>query len=116
LPNEDISLLKEQAKRDIVYVIFQVFAETKLDKFTVTSVPIIRTSFNPNLKYDGKKQDVLKRTITITRTKAQEVLKKYLGTNVFKDLYQLEGTMYLPNEKFERLKHAELESVFADLN
>lgn len=116
LPNEDISLLKQQVKRDVVYVIFQVFAETKLDKFTVTSIPIIRTSFNPNLKYDGKKQGVLKQTITITRTKAQEVLKKYLKTNAFKDLYQLDGTMYLPNEKFETLKHAELESVFADLN
>lgn len=116
LPNEDISLLKQQAKRDVVYVIFQVFAETKLDKFTVTSIPIVRTSFNPNLMYDGKKQDVLKQTITITRTKAQEVLKKYLKTNAFKDLYQLDGTMYLPNEKFETLKHAELESVFADLN
>lgn len=115
LNTEDVSLLKEQTKRDIVYVVFQTFAQTNLEKFTVTAIPIVRTSFNPNLKYDGKKKEDLKQTITITRAKAQQILKKYFESTAFINLYQLDGTIYSPNENFERLKNAELESVFWDL-
>lgn len=115
LKGESISNMKEQTKRDIIYVAFQAFAETNIEKITVTSIPIIRSSFNPNLAYDGKLQESLKQAMTITRTKAKKILKKYLHTSSFKDLYQLNGTLYVPNAKFDRLQFGELKNVYSDL-
>jgi|GEM_PF-2302291 len=106
----------EQTKRDIVYVVFQVFAETDIDKITVTSIPILRENFNPNTPYDGKLLNSLKQTRTVTRTQALVVLEKYIKTKSFRDLYQLHETMYLPNDKFSLLQFGQLENVFNDLN
>jgi len=115
LAQESVANMKEQVKRDIVYVVFQAFAETDIDKITVTSIPIVRKSFNPNVAYDGKLIENLKQTVTINRKKALKILKKYLQTNSFQDLYQLKGTLYLPNTKFDRLQFSELNNVFKDL-
>lgn len=115
LTQESIANMKEQVKRDIVYVVFQSFAETSINKITVTSIPIVRKSFNPNVAYDGKLKENLKQTVTVTRGKALEILKKYLQTSSFQDLYQLKGTLYLPNAKFNRLQFSELNNVFRDL-
>jgi hypothetical protein len=115
LNDESESLIIEQVKRDIVYVVFQTFAQTDLDKITVTSIPIIRASFNPNLEYDGKLQESKKEKVSITRVRATEIIKKFLETDSFKDLYQLNSTLYLPNEKFDRLKHGELNNVFVEM-
>lgn len=115
LKEESKSIIKEQVKRDIVYIIFQTFAQTELNKVTVTSIPIIRSTFNPNSEYDGRLQKDLKETISISRSEASEILQKYLKTLFFEDLYQLNETIYLPNSKFDRLKHGELENVFIDL-
>lgn len=106
----------EQTKRNIVYVVFQVFAETDIDKITVTSIPIFRENFNPNLPYDGKLLNSLKQTRTVTRTRALVVLEKYIKTKSFRDLYQLNEFMYLPNDKFNLLQFGQLENVFNDLN
>jgi len=105
----------EQTKRDIIYVAFQAFAETDIDKITVTSIPIIRENFNPNLPYNGKLQKNLKQTKTITRKQALVILGKYIKTDSFKDLYQLNETMYLPNDKFSLLQFGQLENVYKDL-
>lgn len=105
----------EQTKRDIIYVAFQAFAETDITEITVTSIPIQRETFNPNLPYDGKKINSLKQTKTVTRTQAQMILEKYLKTKSFKDLYQLNETMYLPNDKFSLLQFGQLENVYNDL-
>lgn len=105
----------EQTKRDIIYVAFQAFAETNIDKITVTSIPIIRENFNPNLPYDGKLQNDLKQTKTITKEQALAILEKYIKTKSFKDLYQLNGTLYLPSDKFDLLKFGQLENVYNDL-
>ena len=115
LKNEPISNINEQVKRDIIYVAFQAFAETDIDLIKISSIPMIRSTFNPNVAYDGKLLESAKQTIAINRTKALEILNKYLKTTSFQDLYQLSGTMYLPNEKFDRLKFGELNNVFADL-
>jgi hypothetical protein len=105
----------EQTKRDIIYVAFQAFAETNIDKITVTSIPIIRENFNPNLPYDGKLQNNLKQTKTMTREQAMVIIEKYIKTKSFKDLYQLNGTMYLPSDKFDLLKFGQLENVYNEL-
>jgi len=116
LKDESESSIKDQVKRDIIYVTFQTFAETDLDKITVTAIPIVRSSFNPNDTYDGRLNESLKQTVTTTRTDGMEILKKYLGTSSFKDLYSLDGTIYLPNDNFDKLKFEELDKVFSDLN
>ena len=106
----------EQTKRDIIYVAFQAFTETNIDKITVTSIPVVRENFNPNLPYDGKLQNNLKQTKTVTRKQALLILEKYIKTKSFKDLYQLNETMYLPNDKFDLLQFGQLENVYKDLN
>jgi hypothetical protein len=107
--------IKEQVKRDIIYVVFQTFAETEINNITVTSIPIMRSTFNPNVKYDGKLQEKYKETVTINRNRAIQILNKYLQTTNFKDLYKLGGSLYLPNARFELLKYDEKENVFVDL-
>jgi hypothetical protein len=108
-------IMIEQVKRDIIYVVFQTFAQTNKDKITVTSIPIIRENFNPNLPYDGILLDNLKLTRTVTKEQALVILEKFIKTKSFKDLYQLNETMYLPSDKFDLLKFGQLENVFNDL-
>lgn len=115
LRGESEQKMIEQTKRDIIYVAFQAFAKTNIDSIIVTSIPIIRKDFNPNLPYDGKMQNNLKQTKTITREQALEILEKYAKTKSFKDLYQLNGTMYLPNDKFSLLRFGQLENVYGEL-
>ncbi len=115
LKDESESVIIEQTKRDIVYVAFQTFAETDLNKITITSIPIIRSDFNPNKKYDGQLQKSKTQTVSITREKAISIIEKYLKTKSFQDLYQLESTIYIPSAKFERLKFAELDNVLSDM-
>ena len=105
----------QQTKRDIIYVAFQSFAQTNIDKITITSIPIVRKDYNPNLPYDGKLQNHLKLTKTITRDEALLILEKYIKTKSFNDLYQLNGTIYYPNDKFNLLKFGQLENVFNEL-
>jgi len=116
LNNEPKKELTEQVKRDIIHVIFQAFAQTEIEKITVTSIPITRSNFNPNNKYDGKQKKSLKQTVTVNRKKATDILNKYLQTTSFQDLYKLyDGVLYIPNAKFEILMYSEFESVFNDL-
>lgn len=116
LKEETESNIISQVKRDIVYVIFQTFAKTDLNKVTVTSIPIIRSSFNPNETYDGKLDESFKQTITATRPAGLEILNKYLQKSQFQDLYSLEGTLYVPNENFDQLKFNQLDNVYSDLS
>ena len=112
---ENLKVINQQVKRDIVYVVFQTFAQTDLDNISITATPIIRTSFNPNLEYDGKLLETLSETVNVSRAKAEELLKKYLNNSSFEDLYDVEGTLYLPNDNFDKLKYDELNNVFLDL-
>lgn len=70
----------EIVKRDIVYVIFQTFAQTNINELTVTSLPI---------DYDSPKEYVekYKMTVKINRDRAKSVLKKYLESEDFSILY-----------------------------
>lgn len=113
--DEPISIMKEQVKRDIVYVAFQAFSQTNIKKLKISSVPIIRTSFNPNIKNDGKYLNELKQTVIVSRETAKKILKKYLRLESFKDLYVFENSFFVPNKKFDRLKYGELENVFLDI-
>ena len=101
------SVIIQQTKRDVIYVAFQAFAETDINELTVTSIPI-----NDKSNYVDK----FKMTLTVNRETAKNILKKYLGTDSFQDLYNLEGTLFLPSEKFNQLKFADLDKVFTDLS
>jgi|ERR1017187_1731474 hypothetical protein len=115
LNDEPDKNIKEEVKRDIVYIAFQTFAETDIDKITITSVPIKRSSFNPNDKKDAKTVKAFQKTVTIDRLTAMKILEKYLKGSSLQDLYQLDGTLYVPSAKFERLQFAELENVYSEL-
>jgi hypothetical protein len=114
LNTEDKKTITDQVKRDLVYVIFQTFAQTDLDNVTITSIPILKASFNPNSKDQGELENTYGVTATATRVKAIGILKKHLNISSFKELYTLDETVYLPNEKFERLKFGKLDEVFKD--
>ena len=97
----------QQTKRDVVYVAFQAFAETDINELTVTSIPV---------KDKSNYVDKYKMTVTVNRVTAKNILKKYLATESFQDLYKLEGTLYLPSARFDKLKFADLDKVFSDLS
>ncbi len=115
LSNESISVIKEQVKRDIVFMVFQAFSETDIDEITVTSIPMIRSSFNPNLAYDGKLNKSLKETKTVSRAEAIRILEIYIKTTSFKDLYKIHETMFITNNKFDLLQYGQLENVYNSL-
>lgn len=99
-------VIKEQTMRDIVYVAFQAFGQTDIDALTISSVP---------LKGKGNYVDKYKLSLTVSRDKAQNILKKYLNTEDFQILFRLEGTIWVPSENFDVLKFKNLDSVFAEL-
>ena len=114
--NEDSEkTMIDQTKRDIIYVAFQTFTQSEVNEITITSIPIIRESFNPNMAYDGKQLKKLSQTKTISRKQAQIILEKYVKTKSFNDLYQQNGTLFLPNNKFDLLKYEQLDNVFNEL-
>jgi hypothetical protein len=111
--NELVNNITDQVKRDIVYVAFQAFAQTDINEFTISSIPIQIVDFKDT---KGEYLENYKITITVNREVAKKILKKYLNTESFQDLYQLyEDAVYLPNSKFDRLKFSELDNVFNEL-
>lgn len=106
----DLENVKEEiVKRDIVYVAFQTFAQTDIDKLTITAIP--NDMQNPEKYYEK-----YKKTVTIDRTKAKSILKKYLDSEDFSILYEMDRTLWLPNENFSKLKFEELDQVYTDLS
>lgn len=108
---EDI--MKEQVKRDIIYVVFQTFAHTELNDLTVTSVPLKMKDFQNREGY----LESLRSTIEIDRDKAQSILMKFLNINNFESLYSISegGELWLPNDSFNLLKFKYLEQVYNEL-
>ncbi|MFD0992579.1 hypothetical protein [Tenacibaculum geojense] len=106
----DLENVKEEiVKRDIVYVAFQTFAQTDIDKLIITAVP---NDMENRKKYYEK----YKKTVSVDRKNAQAVLKKYLDSEDFSILYKLDGTLWLPNDNFSKLKFEKLNQVYADLS
>ena len=107
---EDLEKVKiEIVKRDIVYVAFQTFAQTEINELTITSVPV---DWETRKKYIEK----YKLTVKINREKAKMILKKYLDTEDFKVLYELQMKMWLPSKQFSVLKFDKLNEVFAEMS
>jgi hypothetical protein len=98
----------EQTMRDIIYVAFQAFAQTDIDELTITSVPI---KFNSKSDYINK----YKLTKKVNRETVKGILKKYLNTENFQELFQPDGILWLPSKKFDSLKFQNLDAVYANL-
>ncbi len=110
LSNELENNKKETVIRDIVYVSFQTFAQTNLNKITITSIP---SNFEkPNEYFESYKM-----TIEVNREEALLVLKKFLNTEDFATLYSYDTSfsegLWLPNKNFSILKFDKLDEVFA---
>ena len=103
---EDIK--KEIVKRDIVYVAFQAFAQTRIRKLRITAVP-------NDLKNRKKYYNNYKKTVTIDRAQAKSILKKYLNSQDFSILLENYGGYWVPNKNFNKLKFEKLNEVFAEL-
>lgn len=99
---------KEIVNRDIIYVAFQTFAQTDLNKITITSIPL--NSEKPKTYFDK-----YQKTVSVSREKAKSILKKYLNEDNFSSLYSFEDGYWLPNKKFSKLKFEKLNEVIADI-
>jgi hypothetical protein len=108
LENDLENVIDEIVKRDIIYVAFQTFAQTDINKLTITAIP--NSNSNPK-KYFEK----YKRTMLVDRTRAKAVLKKYLNTEDFSSLYEEQNGMWLPSKSFNTLKFQKLNEVFIDM-
>lgn len=105
-------LLIEQTKRDIIYVAYQVFAETDAEEVIITSVPVQMKDFKTIDKYLEK----FKETKRIKKEDARKIMTKYLNISDFKELYELKGgEMWLPNKQFSNLKFKNLNNIFSEL-
>lgn len=105
--------IKRQVKRNVVYVAFQAFAKSDINKLTITSVPLLMEDIETKDKYLTK----YKKTVTVDRKSAKQVLKKYLDLTSFQNLYKLHssGQFWLPNDNFAKLKFDKLNSVYSEL-
>lgn len=101
--------IKEEVKRNIVYVAFQAFARTDINEITVTSVPI---KIGTRDQYIGQ----YKMSKSLDREKAKSLLSRYAQTEDFQDLYDPSGAFWLPNGQFDKLKTGEnLDAVFGEM-
>lgn len=104
--------LRQKVKRDMVYVLFQSFAQTDVEVMTITSVPLAYSKHYPQGKY--LKEHQLK--ATVNRETAEKVMDKYLHTKNYKKLFRpTSGDNYVPDQAFEKLLHEDLDNVYADL-
>ena len=104
--NSDSENVKNDiSKRDIIYVAFQAFAQTDIDKLTITSIP--NDMQNPKKYYEKYKN-----TVTIDRAKATLILKKYFNNEDFSILYVKDDELWLPNKNFNKLKFEKMNEIF----
>ena len=99
-------LVKEQIIRTFVYVAYSTFARLDIDEITITVVPVVFDLNNPTKvkEYNNR----YKLTHKINRSKAKEVMKKYIKTDNFDDLLGAEiNGIYeksLNSKKLDQLK------------
>jgi len=101
-------VINEIVKRDLVYVAFQVFAQTSTDKITITSIPISlenRTKYYPDYK----------KTLTVTRAQTDQIMLNEFGNLDYSKLFVDSGGLQIPSDNFDRLKFKDLEYVFSAL-
>lgn len=106
---DSAKLINEIVKRDIIYVAFQAFAQTSIDKITITSIPI---EHNDRAKYYTE----YKKTITITREKANQIMENEFGTLDYSILFTNLDGMLVPSEAFSKLKFTNLDQVFTQIS
>lgn len=75
--------LIDDNKRSTIYIGFRVFAQTSIDKITITSMPIQRHQDGHNAGYISKYQT----KVVLTRDKASKILQKYYGHSDFTKLF-----------------------------
>lgn len=109
IKTETEKLINEIVKRDIIYVAFQAFAQTSIDKITITSIPI---DHNDRAKYYTE----YKKTITITRATANQIMENEFGTLDYSILFMNLDGMLVPSEDFSKLKFSNLDNVFTQLS
>ena len=93
-------------KKDFVYVAFDAFARTNIDKITITSIPLKVDHNKPQAK--GTYLEKYKVSATVTRDKAKSIMQKYIKTSNFDDLMggDLNGKkeMFMSSPLFDQLK------------
>ncbi len=112
LQGTDDNEIKKQAKRNVVYLAFQVFARTDIEEILITSIPLN--------KEDNKYLEEYTLTIRVKRSIAKQIIKKHLGIHSFEEIYgiELSGQYYsnAPNINFNKLQYLKLETVFEELD
>ncbi|SHE79724.1 hypothetical protein [Chryseobacterium sp. OV279] len=101
--------INEMVKRDIVYIAFQAFAQTSINKITITSIPI---DFNNKKKY----YDEYKRTVTLTRDRADQIMQKEFDTKDYSILFVSLDEIQTPSDNFSKLKFQDLDLVYSELS
>ncbi len=100
------SVIKGLTIKDFVYVVFDAFARTNIEKITITSIPLKTDLTNPKAKETYLEK--YKISSTITKEKAKQIMEKYINTNNFDDLMgaDLNGKkeMFMSSPKFDQLK------------
>ncbi|MFP3832777.1 hypothetical protein [Chryseobacterium sp. SIMBA_028] len=101
-------IIDENIKRDIIYVAFQVFAQTSTKNITITSIPI---DFKDQTKYYTQYQ----KTVKVTRDKTEQIMQKEFGSADYSILFDNLNGIQIPNKNFNKLKFQDLDFVYIQL-
>ncbi|MBB6370857.1 hypothetical protein [Chryseobacterium shigense] len=109
LENDSDKMINDIVKRDIVYAAFQSFAQTPINKITITSIPI---DLNNKKKYYNE----YKKTVIVTKEKADRIMQKEFGSTDYSILFTTLNGLQVPGDKFSKLKFQDLDFVYKELS
>ncbi len=108
---DDKASLPRRVRSEIVFVVFEVFAMTSLDKVTVSAVPMSLIDADTP---EGLLEEY-RETITVRREDADRVLREYHGTTDYSILMEQQGPFWTTTDAFDVLMLRKSDEVFARL-
>ncbi len=107
---DDEDRMREQVKRDLVYAAFKAFAQTSVETFRITSIPI----FQPDNLEEGIKRFEHQKSFVVHRKTGTKIIQKHFDTSTYRTLYTYneKNESWETNDRFLKLQYELLDDVY----
>ena len=108
--DSNADLIRDEVKRDIVYVAFESFIKTTTEEFTITAIPLKMRDAHTVDRYMTEFQKSFK----VHRKTGTKILQKHFFTSTYRTLYSYQSIhdKWLPNERFKLLQYELLPDAY----